>query len=98
MMNVKAKSQEPNTRVYEPVWIKLKQPPYKVRLEVHPTLVQRVKKAVSKEKYNDIAFKELSGHKDEDNLYLKFTYYMASQVLEIELANRYGVDMPQEDA
>lgn len=98
MTNVKAKPQEPNTRVYEPVWNLLKKPPYKVQLKVNPSLVRRVKKAVSKEKYHDLAFKELSGHGDEDHFYLKFTYYLNNQVLEIELANKFGVDMPQEDA
>ena len=44
------------SRKYEQVWSKLKS---KGRCEVtvHPSLVARVKKAVCKEKYNDIVFK-----------------------------------------
>ena len=43
-------------RKYEQVWIKLKAKG-RCELTVHPSLVARVKKAVGKEKYNDIVFK-----------------------------------------
>lgn len=94
---VLAKSSTPGLRTYEPIWQKLKQPPYKVALEVHPALVQRVKKAVSKEKYGDFGFKELNGHADEDHFYLMFDYTITSQTLVITLVNRFGIDMNQEE-
>ena len=43
-------------RKYEQVWIKLKAKG-RCELTVHPSLVARVKKAVGKEKYNDLSFK-----------------------------------------
>jgi hypothetical protein len=85
------------TRQYEPVWAILKRPPHTIVLEVHPALVRRVQKAVSKEKYNDLAFKELHGHKDEDYFQLKFNYVLNTQQLTIVLVNRFGVDFPGED-
>lgn len=85
-----------NTRIYEPIWRQLKVSPFKVRMEVHPSLVPRIKKAVSKEKYNDLGFKELHGHRDVDTYYLKFTYDITNQILTVELLNKYGVDMLDE--
>jgi len=96
MTVVKAKPKVKGERTYEPLWKLLKQKPYKVCLKIHPALVKRVQKAVSKEKYGDLGFKELNGHADEDHFYLKFVYHIQTQILEIELLSRYGVDLNQE--
>lgn len=61
------KKMETAKRKYQEIWekIKLKE---KATLKVSKGFVARVKKAVMKEKYNDLGFKVLNDH---DHFYLK---------------------------
>lgn len=86
----KAVASVPGKRAYEPIWDLLKDARI-AQLIVVPKMVNRVKKAVMKEKYNDGIFKMMNGHQDLEFFYLSFEYDEASQLLTIRLNERYGV-------
>lgn len=84
-------------RKYLPIWDKLKSgEKHQVTLIVHPALLARVKKAVIKEKHQDLGFKVLNGD-SEDYFYLRFNFYEdkshpAKSRLKIKLKQRLGLE------
>lgn len=74
-------------RKYEIIWTTLKEK-RKVTLEVHPAMVERVKKAVIKEKDMDLAVKLIN---DIEKPRLSFCYSSEKKRLVVELKMTYGL-------
>lgn len=75
-------------RMYQAIWEKIKKKQRAV-LEVHPSNVARVKKAVMKEKYKDVGFKILN---EDDMCRLVIEYDAEKRQLVFELKQKYGID------
>lgn len=75
-------------RTYQPIWEALKKKK-KCTLAVNPLLFARVRKAVSKEKRLDLAFKVLNDH---DYFFLKITTDKKKHTMTFELKQRFGLE------
>lgn len=75
-------------RQYEPVWIKLKLT-NKATVRVVPALAETVRKAVKKEKNQDLGFKVTH---DYDAFYLKISYDETTKLMTFELKQRLGIE------
>ena len=78
-------------RMYEPIWAALKADnDHVVELSVHPLHVNRVKKAISKEKLLDSTTAFLN-REEGDNLKLVFRYEENAQILEVRVKQTLGI-------
>lgn len=75
-------------RKYEPIWDALKRQDTVEVQVAHPVLVRRIKKAVIKEKYNDLAFRLLN---EMQEYRLEFSFNKQTGVMKLELKQLYGL-------
>lgn len=75
-------------RKYQAIWLKLKKN-LEVEIECHPVIWKRVKRGVSKEKDEDLAFKVMN---DTDSLFLKIEYNEKTHRGKFLLKQRIGID------
>lgn len=73
---------------YAVIWDTIKKKK-KCTIEVEPKLAARVKKAVIKEKYNDLGFKVLN---DNDYLFLSISYDPIKKRMKFLLKQRVGLE------
>jgi hypothetical protein len=78
-------------RKYEVVWNRIRDSKrHSITLaDVHPAFLQRVKKAVSKEKHMDEGFKLINDH---DHFYLVYDYDRDKRTLVITLKQSLGLE------
>lgn len=75
-------------RLYEPVWQRIKEKEH-VQLKVLPPLVSKVKRGISKEKDEDVHFKNLNDH---DKYRLQMFYDTESMILFVNLEPVIGLE------
>lgn len=81
-------------RKYQQIWeLCKKAPKHECTIEVHPAMCERVKKAVIKEKHNDVGFKLINDH---DYFYLKIDKTVKVMgkitIMKFKLKQRIGVE------
>lgn len=79
----------PQKRAYQTLWETIRDTPEFVTIEVHPGLINRVVKAVMKEKYNDLAFKLMNTH---DSFRLEISKDREKGVVRFKLQARLGIE------
>lgn len=75
-------------RKYQPVWERLKKLG-SCTLEVPPSFVARVKKAIIREKHRDLGFKTIN---DDDVYRLTISYDISTKRLRFDLKARFGLE------
>lgn len=81
-------SKERSERLYEPAW-KLLKATGRVEIEVPPAHLETIKKAIKKEKTQDLAFKVMN---DFEQFRLKMQYDMERRRLVIYLVAKFGFE------
>lgn len=84
----KITNQEPIRRTYQDLWETIREKRHAL-VEVHPARIDRVVKAVMKEKSQDYAFKLLNTH---DSFRLEIIRDRSKGVIEFKLKAKYGLE------